>query len=232
MAQSRSWSTDSGILTQAWCFPEDSTIYGSSLSGLDYQYCTSTAGDASAVWISKKSTLLVSLPPFTAFQWPMSVEWQSSDLSKYDPPSAPILMASATTVYSLPSDVIAGTASARLSSAYPPTGTTAQDSQATGLSTGARKGIGIGVALLAIVAGPRGCDYDQEAKRPIEYLTRLRLRNSRTSNHHLAARPPSKRVMVKLITSGQWIWTLLDARHRRWRRVISNSPTVRRWTQG
>lgn len=119
------------------------------MSGYNYQYCTSTASDASVLSIDGSSTIFTSLPSFTAMQWPLLIEWASSDLAYFTPQSAPILVAAETTIYSLPGDVVIGTASAiPLQS-----GSTTVQPQATGLSSGAKAGIGVGVGVVAILAG-------------------------------------------------------------------------------
>lgn len=147
IAQSRIVRNGSIGTTLAFCCPASMTISGlSSSGGSNYQYCTSLASDV-PVWSyinNAWSIVTASSFSFTAFQWPISVEWALSDLSRFTPASAPVLAATATsTISSLASGANIGSPSTG-SPASPPF------SFERGLSTGAQVGIGAGIGLAAI----------------------------------------------------------------------------------
>jgi hypothetical protein len=90
---------------------------------------------------------------FVAYQWPLSVEWASPDLSLFTPASAPVIASDATST--IVSGSGTGTPSgARQSGKIPAASTTPANSDA-GLSTGATVGIAVGVvvAVIAVLAG-------------------------------------------------------------------------------
>lgn len=156
IAQSRIMSTPSAApVTQAWCCQSDFAISGSSSAGKDYQYCTSTARDASAIEVVNGSRVLTSVTQFVAYQWPMSVQWASGDLEAFTPASAPLLSAAETTIYSLPSTAVIGTGSAEPVSSAASVSSTSSSSTSSpddsGVSVAAKAGIGVGVAVGAVL---------------------------------------------------------------------------------
>jgi hypothetical protein len=90
---------------------------------------------------------------FVAYQWPLSVEWASSDLSLFTPASAPVIASDATSTIASGTDT-AITSGARQSGQIP-AATTRSATSDTGLSTGATAGIAVGavVAVIAVLAG-------------------------------------------------------------------------------
>lgn len=156
MAQSRVVETAAASekLTQAWCCPESFRIWGITSEGQEYQYCTATSRDATALTVGSNGTLLTSVQSFVAYRWPLSVEWASADLAMFTPQSAPVLVAATTTIYSLPSGEgpsTSGRATATSASSSSSSTAVASRVAASGLSDGAKAGIGVGVAAAVLV---------------------------------------------------------------------------------
>jgi hypothetical protein len=88
-----------------------------------------------------------------AFANPISVAWQSSDLDKFIPASAPLLALAQQTGGSLSATTSSSASSSTQNTQYP--SSTNTKSGEADLSTGAKAGIGVGVAVaaLAIIAG-------------------------------------------------------------------------------
>ena len=98
---------------------------------------------ATTVALDETTNQTVTTPVFVA-DWPILVAWQSSDLAKFTPASAPLLPVAATAAQS------------RCKASMPSrTGTISDQTEATdchpGLSAGAKVGIGVGVTLAAVV---------------------------------------------------------------------------------
>ncbi|KAK5168681.1 uncharacterized protein LTR77_005990 [Saxophila tyrrhenica] len=153
VAQSQVLSKAGGQLTQAWCCPATMTISGASISDLNYQYCTSLATDEAVLsWQSGSYVSATLSSSFLALQWPLSVQWASSDLAFFRPASAPILQVSATSdVVSLASSAAVGAGVTSKPSAHTLM-TTAAAQPSKDLSTGAKAGIGLAAAVVIACA--------------------------------------------------------------------------------
>ncbi|KAK3672204.1 hypothetical protein LTR78_007957 [Recurvomyces mirabilis] len=89
---------------------------------------------------------------FIALQWPISVQWASSDLARFSPASAPVLVETQTSSTASGRSTSSATASTT-TSASSVDAAAATSSAATGgggLSTGAQAGIGAGIGALAL----------------------------------------------------------------------------------
>ena len=140
--------TDSIGVTQAWCCPSSGTITGWRSGDSTYQACTFLASDTTVISTqgSSRATLTPSFS-FVAMQWPISVEWASSDLARFTPASAPMIQIdAASTIAQLTGTVMSGGPGR--------TGTVPASGEA-GMSTGEAAGVAVGsiVVLLAIVTG-------------------------------------------------------------------------------
>ena len=87
---------------------------------------------------------------------PITVAWASSDLSKFDPPSAPLLAyrSAYVTVSSAASEPTQQPGASATKHPAKATGSTASgtSTESGGLSTGAKAGIGVGIAVVALIA--------------------------------------------------------------------------------
>jgi hypothetical protein len=128
-------------------------------TGVRYEYCTSLASNEPVIYYKGSRLGTTSINDFTFFaeQWPLSIEWASSDLSLLTPASAPLLgLTTATGVVSLASDAALGSAAGAGSAGSRSSSSHANGAPVTddGLSTGAKAGIGVGagVAVVALIA--------------------------------------------------------------------------------
>lgn len=83
---------------------------------------------------------------------PVTLAWESTDLSKFDPPSAPLLayrsaVATGASIASSPSQSPGATATEQGAAATGSSAASKTSAPASGLSTGAKAGIGVGVAV-------------------------------------------------------------------------------------
>ena len=99
---SRTISSGNQPLTQAWCCPSGMYVQQFlSDNGSTYQYCTSTANNTDIIDTGDGLTKTTSTTStFLAIQYPMSVEWVSSDVTRYSAAFAPMLAGSATSIAS------------------------------------------------------------------------------------------------------------------------------------
>jgi hypothetical protein len=125
--------------TQAWCCPQQMIIYGTQSGLSNYQFCTSLISADTVLSLENGLYKTVDLSStFIGYQWPLSVEWASSDLSLFTPASAPRLAATQSSgILDLGSMAPVGTMTPSQSSAV----------DHGSLSTGAKAGIGVGVAV-------------------------------------------------------------------------------------
>jgi hypothetical protein len=140
--------------TQAWCCPAGYTITGWRSRTDVYQACTSMASDAAVVAVNAGLTQTITPSfGFVAMQWPISVEWASSDLSLFQSASAPLLGVDATTTTTAVAGTASGTANTGPSHDLNTSSSTSIDANIakSGLSTGAIVGIAIGLSLGILV---------------------------------------------------------------------------------
>ncbi|KAK5115454.1 hypothetical protein LTR62_001113 [Meristemomyces frigidus] len=134
--------------TSAWCCPS-SMAY--SYDG-NRDYCSMYV--ATSTTVRSGSQTAAPLSNFIALQWPVSVQWQSTDLDVFSPASAPLLVqtqTSSTVSGRSESLTAARSATESRASVGAATATAAGSSGSGGLSTGAEAGIGAGIGALALV---------------------------------------------------------------------------------
>ena len=149
-------------------------------------YCSTYVATSTLVH-SGTYTTPVAYSNFVALQWPISVMWLEADLSRFDPPSAPILAPTSSTssqsssTTSTPSSTqgTAGGAALTSSTSIPAASTTSMPPATSsaapsgGLSTGAQAGIGVGVAVPVVAFLGLGIWF---------YLYRKRAKGSKAEN--------------------------------------------------
>jgi hypothetical protein len=115
-------------------------IYGTQSGLSNYQFCTSLISANTVLSLENGLYKTVDLSStFVGYQWPLSVEWASSDLSMFTPASAPLLAATQSSgILDLGSMAPVGTETPSQSSAV---------DHSSSLSTGAKAGIGVSVAV-------------------------------------------------------------------------------------
>ena len=130
-------------VTYATCCPDYATIY----SGY---FCTGTRIDEVTTVNNDKSTILNGK---YIFQYPpITLAWEAKDLSKFSPPSAPLLayrsaLATGASIASSPSQKPGATATKHGATATGSSTAANSPTPPSGLSTGAKAGIGVGVAI-------------------------------------------------------------------------------------
>ncbi|KAK4574068.1 hypothetical protein LTR86_001829 [Recurvomyces mirabilis] len=135
-----------GPTTSAWCCPS-SMAY--SYDGTN-DFCSMYVATSTTVR-SGTYTTEVPFSNFIALQWPISVQWASSDLARFTPASAPVLVQTQTS--STVSGRSTSSATASTTSSVSSVSAAAATSSAAGgggLSTGAQAGIGAGIGALAL----------------------------------------------------------------------------------
>ena len=136
-------------------------ITGWAESNRNWEVCTRPTSDIDVVSIAGDSTRTVTVSfTLNAYQWPLSVEWASSDLSLFTPASAP-LQNMTTTSMTIQSTGKAPTFGASRTSGTPLTSGASRSSATSSfhrhsdaaLLSGAKVGIGVGAAVggIAIV---------------------------------------------------------------------------------
>ena len=131
-------------VTFATCCPDYATLYsGYFCTGTTINEVTTVNNDRSSTILNGK--YIFEYPPIT-------LAWESKDLSKFDPPSAPLLayrsaIATGASIASSPSQSPGDTATKQGATATGSSAASKTSAPASGLSTGAKAGIGVGVAV-------------------------------------------------------------------------------------